>query len=257
MMLGNRGETRHTFEETLGFLQRARPHQYIFACLSVYPGTRDYDMAVEAGWLDAEFYFERDFQELKTTFDATDEDTQLFRDWFRQNKGMHDGPREGVEECRAILERLDDHHAAHMDLGGAYYREGRLDEAERHVRRALELDYPAPGLALNYLGCIAARRGDTAGMRERFSEAMRRDPQHWVLVRNVQVVREWAAQGGGGQPDLVAEHDFQLLERTSQPTLPGPLPVDFAVWQPPPPPPERPVGGRRAGEALKLRVVAA
>jgi anaerobic magnesium-protoporphyrin IX monomethyl ester cyclase len=257
MMLGNRGETRHTFEETLGFLKRARPHQYIFACLSVYPGTRDYDMAVEAGWLDAEFYFERDFQELKTTFDATDEDTQLFRDWFRQNKGMHDGPREGVEECRAILERLDDHHAAHMDLGGAYYREGRLDEAERHVRRALELEYPAPGLALNYLGCIAARRGDTAGMRERFSEAMRRDPQHWVLVRNVQVVREWTAKGGAGQPDLVAEHDFQLLERTSQPTLPGALSADFAVWQPPPPPPERPVGGRRAGEALKLRVVAA
>jgi radical SAM superfamily enzyme YgiQ (UPF0313 family) len=43
MMLGNRGETRETFDETLRFLERARPHQYIFACLSVYPGTRDYD----------------------------------------------------------------------------------------------------------------------------------------------------------------------------------------------------------------------
>jgi hypothetical protein len=25
-------------------------------------------------------------------------------------------------------------------------------------------------------------------------------------------------------------HDFQLLERTAQPTLPGPLPPDFATW---------------------------
>ena len=49
MMLGNRGETRETFDETLRFLERAKPHQYIFACLSVYPGTRDYDAAVEAG----------------------------------------------------------------------------------------------------------------------------------------------------------------------------------------------------------------
>ncbi len=257
MMIGNRGETRDTFAETLRFLEYAKPHQYIFACLSVYPGTRDYDMAVEAGWLDAAFYFERDFQELKTTFDATDEDTTFFRDWFQQNKGLHEGPREGVEECRAILERLGDHHAAHMDLGGAYYREGRLDEAERHVLRALDLEYPAPGLALNYLGCIAARRGDIAGMKERFSEAMRRDPQHWVLVRNVQRVRDWATQGGAGRPDLVAEHEFQLLERSAQPTLPGPLSDDFAVWYPPPPPPERPVGSRRAGEARKLRVVTA
>ncbi len=53
MMVGNRGETRATFDETLRFLERAKPHQYIFAALSVYPGTRDYDLACEAGWLDA------------------------------------------------------------------------------------------------------------------------------------------------------------------------------------------------------------
>ncbi|HEY8041675.1 MAG TPA: radical SAM protein, partial [Polyangiaceae bacterium] len=42
MMVGNRGETRATFDETLRFLERARPHQYLFSALSVYPGTRDY-----------------------------------------------------------------------------------------------------------------------------------------------------------------------------------------------------------------------
>ncbi|MGH7436202.1 MAG: B12-binding domain-containing radical SAM protein [Polyangiaceae bacterium] len=57
MMIGNRGETRQTFDETLRFLERAKPHQYIFAALSVYPGTRDYDEAVHQGWLDGEFYF--------------------------------------------------------------------------------------------------------------------------------------------------------------------------------------------------------
>ena len=70
-------------------------------------------------------------------------------DWFAQNKGLRESYRDGIAECEAILERLGDYHAAHMDLGGAYLRAGRLDDAERHVRRALELGYPAPGLALN------------------------------------------------------------------------------------------------------------
>jgi anaerobic magnesium-protoporphyrin IX monomethyl ester cyclase len=260
MMIGNRGETRETVEETLRFLERAKPHQYIFACLSVYPGTRDYDEATKAGWLDAEFYFEQDFQELKTTFDASDDDTRFMRDWFTANKGLHESFRDGVDECQAVLERLGEHHAAHMDLGGAYFRADRLDDAERHVRRALELEYPAPGLGLNYLACIAARRGEEGRMQQLLSEAIKGDPQHWVLARNARTVREWAAQARGsaaGLPALVAEHDFRLFERQAQPTLPGPLPDDFAVWRPPQAPPQRPVGSGRAGESRRLRVVTA
>jgi radical SAM superfamily enzyme YgiQ (UPF0313 family) len=267
MMIGNRGETRETFAETLRFLERAKPHQSIFACLSVYPGTRDYDMAVAAGWLDADFYFERDFQELKTTFDASEDDTAFFRDWFQRNKGLREGFQDGVAEYASVLERLGDHHAAHLDLGGAYYREGRLDEAEHHVRRALDSGYPAPGLALNYLACIAARRGDAAGMQQHLSEAMHRDPWHAVVARNGAMMKRWAARrsaDGRSSPadvtalDLVATHDFQLLERGAQPTLPGPLPRDFAVWSAPPPPPERPVGtGGRGDGRRPLPVVAA
>jgi hypothetical protein len=97
-------------------------------------------------------------------------------------------------------------------------------------------------------------------MRELFEEAMRRDPQHGVLTRNVDAARRWlAGSGSAGRslPDLLAEHDFQLLERTAQPTLPGPLPEDFAIWAPPSPPPERPIGGARAWSAKKLRVLTA
>ncbi len=51
MMLGNRGETKETFQETLDFLEQARPHEYIFSCLSIYPGTRDFDDAENGQWL--------------------------------------------------------------------------------------------------------------------------------------------------------------------------------------------------------------
>jgi radical SAM superfamily enzyme YgiQ (UPF0313 family) len=254
MMVGNRGETRETFDETLRFLQRAKPHQYIFACLSVYPGTRDFDEAVKAGWLDGEFYFERDFQELKTTFDASDEDTAFFRDWFQRNKGLHQPYLESAAECRAILDRLGDHHAAHLDLAAACHREGRLDEAEHHARRALDLQHPTPGIALNLLACVAARRGDVANAKERLAEASRRDPQHWVLAWNARVLQRWASQGGSGPLELDASHEFQLLERPVQPTLPGALADDFAVWGEPPPLPARPIGARTA-DPRKLRVV--
>jgi len=235
MMLGNRGETAETFRETLAFLKRAKPHQYIFSCLSIYPGTRDFDDAERAGWLDREVYFTGRFQELKTPFDASDEDTEIMNRWFSENSGLREFYEEGVDEYRAILDRLGDYHAAHMDLAGAYLRAGELDLAERHVRRAIELGYPLPGLADNYLACIAYGRGDLDGMMEHFSHAAKTDPQHYVLIQNVNRARAWFRDGGPAKKVplvLTARHDFQLLERTMQPTLPGPLPPNFAEWAP-------------------------
>jgi radical SAM superfamily enzyme YgiQ (UPF0313 family) len=235
MMLGNRGETAKTFQQTLDFLQVARPHQYIFSCLSIYPGTRDFDDAKAAGWLDPQIYFTSDFQELKIPYDADEDVTEKMSTWFQQNSGLRELYREGVSECKAILARLGDYHAAHMDLGGAYYREGQLDLAEQHIRRAMELGYPLPGVAYNYLACMAQARGNLEAMQEHFMQAAKVDPQHYSLMRNVQAARTWYAQGGPGKNlplKLSAHHDFQLFERTVQPALPGPLPDDFAGWAP-------------------------
>jgi radical SAM superfamily enzyme YgiQ (UPF0313 family) len=255
MMLGNRGETAETFHESLHFLEVAKPHQFLFSCLSIYPGTVDFTDAEKAGWLDREAYFTGDFQELKTPFDASKDDTRLMSDWFEKNKGLHDLYRPNVDDCRAILARLGDHHAAHMDLAGACYRAGDLDETERHVRRALELDYPLPGLALNYLACIAYRRGDVEAMMQHFLDAAKRDPQHAVLIQNVRAARQWFSERGperGVPLALEAHHDFQLLERNMQPALPGPLDEDLQAWPPAAPRASSAAGTRDAG---RLKVV--
>ena len=173
-----------------------------------------------------------DFQEFKVPFDATEEVTQLLNSWFEQNKGLQDYYREGIPEYQAILAYLGDHHAAHMDLAGAYFRANQLDLAETHVRRALSLGTPVPGLALNYLGCIAFLKGDVSGMQDHFLAAARLDPQHLVLIENVQAARAWFKAEGPkrGLPlNLVGKHDFQLFERTAQPALPGPLAADYAL----------------------------
>ena len=233
MMLGNRGETVESFRETLEFLKRAEPHEYVFSCLSIYPGTRDFHDAEKAGWLKKSVYFEGTFQELKTPYDADEKTTSVMNAWFRDNSGLRTVHHESAAEFEAILGELGDHHAAHMDLGAAHYHEGNLDLAEKHVRRAGELGYPLPGLVHNHLACIAKARGDLDGMMSHFSTAAKVDPQHWVLIQNVNRARAWFKQNGPAKKlplDLVVRHDFQLLERTAQPTLPGPLPEDYAVW---------------------------
>jgi len=153
--------------------------------------------------------------------------------WFAQHGGVQRVYQEGVSERLAIVERLPEHHAAHLDLGGAYFADGEFDLAERHVRKALDLGYPLPGLALNYLACIAVERGDFDAMMDLYSEAAKRDPQHYVLIKNVDAARSWFRDRGserGLQLSLDANHDWKLLERTAQPTLPGPLADDFADW---------------------------
>ena len=233
MMLGNRGETRETFAETLRFLEVAQPHEYVFSCLSIYPGTKDFYAAEKAGWLSRDEFFSGTFQELKTPFDADEATMKVLNDWFRANHGLRVVHRDTSREYEAILALLPDYHAAYMDLGAAYYHEGKLDLAEQHIRRALELRYPCPGLSYNHLACIAKARGDYDAMMELFTQAAKVDPQHWVLIQNVAAARAWFKQAGPakGLPlELLVRHDFQLLERTVQPTLPGPLPADYAEW---------------------------
>ena len=233
MMLGNRGETLDTFHETLAFLERARPHQYIFSCLSIYPGTLDFEDAEKSGGLDRRVYFTERFQELKTPFDADERCTRAMSAWFASNKGLRECHVESVGDARAILDKLGDYHGAHLDLAGAYHREGDHAAAERHARRALELGYPNPGVVYNYLACIAYARSDLRGMQEHFMAAAKTDPQHHLLMSNVERARRWFREHGPerGLPlTLDARHDFQLFERTLQPTLPGPLPADFAEW---------------------------
>lgn len=242
MMLGNRGETIETFEETLAFLQRARPHEYVFSCLSIYPGTRDFEDA-EKLWLDRNVYFTETFQELKAPFDADEATTAHLDAWFRDNTGLRTLQVDGITEYQAILQRLPDFAGAHLDLAAAYYRAALpagdtklLAAAEVHVQRALSLEHPLPGLCYNHLACIAYARGDVQAMMDHFSEAARVDPQHWVLIQNVQRARAWFKSGAAsrGEPlQLDVRHDFQLLERTIQPSLPGPLPEDFAKWDAP------------------------
>ena len=233
MMLGNRGETEATFRESLGFLQRARPSSYIFSCLSIYPGTDDYTDALAAGRIDPIRYFKGKFQELKLPFDATDADAAVMNRWFHENRGVRKLHIPDVAELRSVLDQLGDHHAAHLDLAEALVQAGEFELADHHLDRALALGSPTPGLILNVRACIAARQRDYLRLKTVLVAAARTDPQHYVLLKNAALAREWFDAGHHlteGVLELDPCHDFQLYERTEQPTLPGPLPGGWSDW---------------------------
>ena len=233
MMLGNRGETEATFRESLAFLERAQPNSYIFSCLSIYPGTDDYDDTVRTHRIDPLHFFTGKFQELKMPFDATPRDAKVMNDWFLQHRGVQKLHVPTVAELREVLAVLGDHHAAHLDLAEALIESGQLDAAEYHLTRAQELGSPVPGLVLNARACLAARRGDYGLLKEFLVSAAKINPQHFLLLKNAASAKAWFDSGGlnsDRRPELDCRHDFQLFERTQQPALPGPLPENWADW---------------------------
>ena len=236
MMLGNRGETEATFRESLAFLEFARPSSYIFSCLSIYPGTDDYDDAVRAQRVDPDSYFRGNFQELKMPFDASERDAEIMNDWFMEHRGAQVLHVPSVSELRGVLAEVGDHHAAHLDLAEALIEAGEFEAAEHHLRRAEELNSPVPGLVLNARACIAAERREYGLMKDHLISAANSDPQYFLLLRNAAAAKAWFDSGGvksGHELHLECRHDFQLFERTQQPALPGPLPDNWADWDSP------------------------
>ncbi len=230
MMLGNRGETESTFRESLAFLERAQPSSYIFSCLSIYPGTDDYDEAVRAERIAPTCYFEQPFQELKIPFDATEHDARIMNDWFVKHRGVQSCHVPSAAELREVLINLGDHHAAHLDLAEALIELDDLDGAEYHLHQAEVLGTPVVGLVLNARACIAAKRHDYARVKDLLITAAQVDPQHYLLLRNAAKAKAWFESGASGPLTLECRHEFQLFERTLQPALPGPLPADWHNW---------------------------
>lgn len=233
LMLGNRGETLSTLRESEALLEQGKPHQALFACLSIYPGTADYRELASAGVLGAATYFDEDFLELKMPFDASAELESALGQWFERHRGLLRLHEDTVAEHRAILARLGEHWGPHLDLGASLLRAGELDESRAHVERALELGHPLPGLCHNDLACVHAAQGELGAAARALAEGLRVDPQHAVLVHNARLLQQaerMRAPSRRPPLQLAARHDFELLERTVQPMLPGPLEPGFERW---------------------------
>jgi anaerobic magnesium-protoporphyrin IX monomethyl ester cyclase len=227
LIAGSRGETLETFRETLDFIEETQPHEVDIGPLEIYPGTEEFAIFKEQGG-DAEIFFKEDFCSFAKLPETPPDDQRLLK-LIEEKSGNRNRANYTIEELEAILALLPDHPAAHVDLAGAYYRQGRYDEVEKHLRLALELNYCSPGLVYNYLACLAAARQEIAEVMEYLIKAYKYFP-HEIIQQNLKLLARWHKEGGpqNGRPLRLKAHN--LFERNvivQQPEAPGSIKLNI------------------------------
>ncbi|MFH0730562.1 MAG: radical SAM protein [Pseudomonadota bacterium] len=189
MMVGNRGETLETFQQSLEFINRAKPNQFVFSQLHLYPGTEEFDIFRRHGLVSPEIYFNRNFFCL-TCFAGNKDDEKCIRQFLSPISGVQNCWEYSAADYQAALTRMPDMHSLHADLCRAYLLEGNTSAAEKHLRRAVELGYFLPGLVHNLYACIAADLTDIEGSKFHLNEALANYP-HQVVIENLERLEFW------------------------------------------------------------------
>jgi radical SAM superfamily enzyme YgiQ (UPF0313 family) len=162
-ILGFPGETRQTVAETVDFARDCNLDWSVFFLTTPVPGTRLYQTCLDKGYLiDPDFDLMNLFFEsnLRTPeFDAADieriRDEANIRVNFLENTNLREGKLEqAVTDFTGIVTKYPVHPHGWFGLGRAHAGLGRLDEARKAVRHALELqpDFPAATEMLAKLG---------------------------------------------------------------------------------------------------------
>ncbi len=223
MMVGNRGETQETFQQSLDFINRAKPNQFVFSQLHLYPGTEEFDIFEKQGLVSPEMFFTRDFFCL-TCFAGYNNDEKQIRKTLSAMSGIQHFWNYNVENYETISARLPEMHLLHMDLCRAYLREGNPDAAERHLHRAVELGFFLPGLVENLHACIDAARNDFEGVQFDLDQAFASYP-YQVVIENQERFESWLSGRGGMQKNaplkLATGDDFESTSICMQPEFPG------------------------------------
>jgi radical SAM superfamily enzyme YgiQ (UPF0313 family) len=227
MMAGNRGETLETFHQSLDFIRRAKPNQFVFSQLHLYPGTEEFDIFMRHGLVSPDIFFTRNFFCL-TCFAGNKEDEIHIRKSLSTISGVQNCWQYGAADYRAALTRMPETHLLHADLCRAYLREGNSDAAEKHLRRAIELGFFLPGLVHNLYACIAAARMDIDRTRFHLHEALAIHP-HQVVIENIERLELWlnSCDTQNNMPLKLAPGDgFESTIICRQPEFPDSVNID-------------------------------
>jgi radical SAM superfamily enzyme YgiQ (UPF0313 family) len=227
VILGSRGETDETVEQTMRLSREGAPAGTSYSPLGIYPGTEEFEALSASTGATTDVFFSGEGAVHYLHEIVPGGQKRMHRWWAKCAK-----PQVGVytaAECESALGLLPDCAAAHLDLGAAYLRAGKVHQAEEHIRRAVDLGYPVPSIAFAYFGAIALARGSVEGLKAWYDEAMRADPAPVVVV-NYGAVQRWLGAGGpksGKRLELVAGHPFapSSVASVRQPTAPGPTDI--------------------------------
>lgn len=230
MIAGNRSETRETIQQSLEFIEKARPNMYMFSPFTFYPGTEDFKILQTKYNITNGIFFSEQFQKKNLTIfhmDFSDDMKQVY-EWFINSQNQNQNQNYynySSKECLEFTKLFPDLGAAHMDLASAYIREKNTEFAMHHLVRARELNYPLGCLIYNHFACIAALENNYSDMLKNIEKAINMKPVHPVVIQNYQAVQKWIDNGSSNLDDipLVSTNNFQIIGGGEQPESSGPV----------------------------------
>jgi radical SAM superfamily enzyme YgiQ (UPF0313 family) len=224
MMAGNRGETWETFQQSLEFIAAAKPNQFVFSQLHLYPGTDEFGLFERSGAVSNDLFFDRDFLCL-TCYAGRPDDAAKITAAVKQLEGTQSYWDYRSADCAAAIDRLPPQPSLHMDLCAAYLREKKPDHAEEQLQQAVDMGYFLPGLVNNHRACIAALRREYKAALAYLETAVRFYP-HRVVLKNLERLRVWMEgdrPSTGHPPEMAVGSGFETACVWTQPEFPDPL----------------------------------
>lgn len=221
MIVGSRGETLQTLQESLDFIEEVKPSQVVFNPFTVFPGTKEFDIAESKGLIRKEDFFTGDFPVWIPV--AADESRRDIYNWICRHAGLHRVWDYTVSMLEETVNIFPDLPPVYVELAGAHYREGDRDKTEFFIEKALSMGYPLPGICYNYLACVAADRADYPKAVEYLLHA-KKQGYHRVVENNLDTAKKWAMkikQGINLPLELEADCGFEVTRPRQQPMTPG------------------------------------
>jgi Tfp pilus assembly protein PilF len=115
--------------------------------------------------------------------------TAVLRGAFAQAVVLLEGKRfsQAIETMEQVIERSPGVTAPYIDLAMAYRHVGNLEQAEDHLKTALEL-VPGHPVASNEYGLLLRRSGRFAEARQIYEQALARFPEYLPVRRNLGIL---------------------------------------------------------------------
>lgn len=192
LILGNRGETAETLQQTIDLIREGRPESYLLSGLGFFPGTEEWAQLSREAGLTADLFFRNDFKELGVSTHRHQPLQELLLK-VQCRIGALYGFRYSVTERDAVAARLPHLPSVHVERANALCRAGRLDEAEAALDRARELGFPIGGILSNQRACIALARHRPGQALALLEEAFRAHPNH-IVATNLLQLRAWSGR---------------------------------------------------------------
>ena len=222
LMIGNRGESPKTIQDTMELVERTRPSAMLFSRLSVFPGTADFKKLREEGHLTSEDYF-------------TDKSLELTAELGSKHKGMPEVYASlsnqlgsfvrlyeySADELALAMERVKDCDNVCWNYAEALLSAGKFEEAEKVAQKAIDLGFAYPSLCYNIQAHSQAARGNMQEALDILEAGINIEDSFSLLGNNISIMVQWAEKGGTlslAMPDAVPN-----LPAGLQPFWPGPI----------------------------------